>query len=78
VKRIWREKCDQQLAHEETIDSKDLEIATLKTRLLSQSIHEEPRSPNSSMPTSAPPLSHHREKAPPVDPYSAERLVAII
>ena len=27
VKRIWREKCEQQLSHEEAIDRKDMEIA---------------------------------------------------
>ena len=75
VKRIWREKCDQQLAHEEAIDSKDLEIATLKTRLLSQTtspLHEEHNSPGGSMLTSTPAPSYHRGKAPPVDQFSAE------
>ena len=34
VKRIWREKCDLQLSHEDAIDAKDVEIARLKARLL--------------------------------------------
>ena len=75
MKRIWREKCDQQLAHEKAIDSKDLEIATLKTRLLSQTtspLHEEHNSPDGSMLTSTPAPSYHRGKAPPVDQFSAE------
>ena len=34
VKRIWREKCDLQLSHEDAMDAKDIEIAWLKVRLL--------------------------------------------
>ena len=30
VKRIWREKCELQLSHEEEIETKDLEIARLR------------------------------------------------
>ena len=35
-------------------------------------MQEEPISPNNSILTSTPATSHHRGKAPPVDPYSAE------
>ena len=75
VKRIWREKCDQHLAHKEAIDSKDLEIVSLKTRLLSQTISPLPKAPSShdsSIIISTPVQSHHRGKAPPVDAFSAE------
>ena len=34
VRRIWREKCELQLSHEDVIDAKDVEIARLKVRLL--------------------------------------------
>ena len=35
AKQIWRQKCEQQLSHEEAIDEKDMEIAVrLKARLL--------------------------------------------
>ena len=34
VKKIWREKCEQQLLHEEVVYRKDTEIARLKARLL--------------------------------------------
>ena len=34
VKRIWREKCEQQLSHEDAIDEKDMEIARLRACIL--------------------------------------------
>ena len=34
VKKIWQKKCDLQLAHEDEIDAKDIEITRLKARLL--------------------------------------------
>ena len=35
VKRHWREKCEQLLAHEESLEEKEAEIALLKARILS-------------------------------------------
>ena len=52
AKRIWRQKCEQQLSHEEAIDEKDMEIAVrLKARLLevtpSPSVYTSPGAPHS-------------------------------
>ena len=35
VKRYWREKCEQLLAHEESLEEKETEITLLKARILS-------------------------------------------
>ena len=73
VKKIWREKCDLQLSHEDAMDAKDVEIARLKERLLAVT------SPAAASPRTVPspgdrrvdetslvPL--RRGKAPPIDP----------
>ena len=74
VKRIWREKCEQQLSHEEAINCKDMEIARLKAHLLAVTsststptarVMEEPSTASS---------VHRRGKALPIDPFSAESL----
>ena len=81
VKRIWREKCEQQLSHKEAIDRKVMEIARLKARLLAvTSPPSPPTSPGSSIRVfqdepRRPSSSHRRGKAPPpVDSFSAESL----
>ena len=78
VKRIWRDKCEQQLAHEEAIDEKDMEIARLKARLLALTSPASAPTSGGSVTreaeeeTSIPSSSHRRGKAPPIDPFSAE------
>ena len=79
VTRIWREKCDLQLSHEDAMDAKDVDIARLKARLLVVT------SPAAVSPQTVPspgdrrvdetslvPLQHR--KAPPINPFSAEGL----
>ena len=78
VKRVWREKCEQQLSHEEAIDRKDMEIARLKARLLAvTSPPSPPTSPGSSIRVVEDEprrlsSSHRRGKAPSIDSFSAE------
>ena len=77
VKRVWREKCDLQLSHEDEMDEKDLEIMRLKACLLSitsPSAHTRPPSSGPDHATSEPdaPSPHRRGKASPVDIFSME------
>ena len=80
VKRIWWEKCEQHLLHEEAIDRKDMEIVRLKPRLLAvPSPLSPPTSPGSSIcivkeELHRPSLSHRRGKAPPIDSFSGKSL----
>ena len=79
VKRIWREKCDLQLPHEDAMDAKDVEIARLKARLLAVTLPAAANPRTVPSPgdrrvdeTSLVPLRHG--KAPPIDSFSAEGL----
>lgn len=80
VKRIWREKCELQLSHEDVVDEKDVEIARLKARLLANTppTNHTPvvsdRSDHGMDEPNGMSLPHRRGKAPPVDSFSAEGL----
>lgn len=78
IKRIWQEKCDLQLAHEDKIDVKDIEIAQLKARLLAitlpTSIPRPDSSPGNGRADETVLVPPRRGKTPPIDPFSAEGL----
>ena len=80
AKRIWREKCEQQLSHEEAIYGKDMEIARLKGHLLGvTSPSSPPMSPGSSIciieeELHRLSLSHQWGKALPINLFTAESL----
>ena len=78
VKKIWREKCDLQLAHKDEIDAKDVEIARLKARLLAVTSPAAATwsvtSPSNGRADEAVLVPPRRGKAPPINPFSAEGL----
>ena len=74
VKRIWQDKCEIQLSHEDEIDTKDVEIARLKARLL---VVISPSSPHLVSDDHSHRIDwvlplHRRGKVPPINPFSAE------
>ena len=88
VKRHWREKCEQLLAHEESLEEKEAEIALLKARILSLTSRTtevqaiETPVTDDGVPQELTALSPReisrnvtttrRGKAPPVEPYTGE------
>ena len=88
VKRHWREKCEQLLAHEESLEEKEAEIALLKARILSLTSGTD-KALTYVTPTTVDSVQQEltlqapqevgssvtiarRRKAPPVEPYTGE------